>query len=248
MELTQGASVLLYTVVFACAVLRGITGFGFAIAAVPVISLFLPPEISVAYITLLQALIGLYDVPTCRKEAHWSSVSWFSISSLVGIPLGVYLLTMLDGNIVRIVIAGVVIFAVIGLISKRGLPIKANIRSAIPCGVFGGLFAGLASMPGPPAILYFLGSGIAPVQARASMIIFFFFTSLIAIPFLYAAELIDKAMLIYAVLGLPIFIAGSKVGEMIFKRTSDIGYKKISIVLLIITALLTALKGISGLL
>jgi len=248
MELTLSKGVLLYSVVFACAVLRGITGFGFAIAAVPVISLFMTPETSVAYITLLQALIGLYDVPTSSKEAHWPSVSWFSLSSLAGIPVGVYLLTKLDENIVRIVIAGVVILAVIGLVNKRGLPIQANVKSAISCGTFGGLFAGLASMPGPPAVLYFLGSGIAPAQARASMIIFFFFTSLIAIPFLYSAGLIDKNLALYAVLGLPIFIAGGKIGEEIFKRTSDIGYKKLSIALLVVTALLTAFKGLSGLL
>lgn len=247
MELTLWSSVLLYTIVFFCAVLRGITGFGFAIAAVPVISLFLSPEITVAYITLLQALIGFYDVPISGKNAHWPSVSWFSVSSIIGIPIGVYLLTMLDDNVVRIIIAGVVFLAILGLTSKRGLPIKANAKSAIPCGMFGGLFAGLASMPGPPAVLYFLGSGIKPAQARASMIIFFFFTSLIALPFLYSAGLIDNAMFIYAVIGLPIFVAGGKVGEIIFERTSDIGYKKISIILLIITALLAAIKGITGL-
>lgn len=247
MELTLWSGLGLYVIVFACAVLRGITGFGFAIAAVPVISLFMSPEITVAYITLLQALIGLYDVPTIGKEAHWPSVTWFSVSSLLGIPLGVYLLTMLDGNIVRILIAGVVLIAILGLVSKKGLPLKANAKSAIPCGISGGLFAGLASMPGPPAVLYFLGSGIPPAQARASMIIFFFFTSVIALPFLYQAGLIDLAMLGYSVIGLPVFILGGKVGAMIFARTSDIGYKKISIVLLIITALLTAVKGITGL-
>lgn len=247
MELTLLSGVLLYVIVFACAVLRGITGFGFAIAAVPVISLFMSPELTVAYITLLQALIGLYDVPTCYKKAHWPSVGWLSVSSIVGIPIGVYLLTMLDDNVVRILIAGVVILAILGLISKKGLPLKANAKSAIPCGVFGGLFAGLASMAGPPTVLYFLGSGIKPAQARASMILFFFFTSLITIPFLYQAELIDNTMFIYALIGLPVFIIGGKIGELIFKRTSDIGYKKISIILLIITALLAAIKGITGL-
>lgn len=53
--------------VFAAAVLRGITGFGFALAAVPLISLVLAPVQGAAIAILLQCMIGFGTL--CRSVA-----------------------------------------------------------------------------------------------------------------------------------------------------------------------------------
>lgn len=52
--------------VLAAGFLRGLTGFGFALAAVPAMSFFLPPSQAVAMAVLLQSLAGLKDSVTLR--------------------------------------------------------------------------------------------------------------------------------------------------------------------------------------
>ncbi|HEY0420739.1 MAG TPA: hypothetical protein VGC80_14575, partial [Acetobacteraceae bacterium] len=42
-------------------VLRGFTGFGFALAAVPLTSLVLPPGLVVASVLVMQAVVGFRD-------------------------------------------------------------------------------------------------------------------------------------------------------------------------------------------
>ena len=44
--------------VFAASVLRGFTGFGFGLAAVPLLSLVLPPAQVVPFVVVLQVVVG----------------------------------------------------------------------------------------------------------------------------------------------------------------------------------------------
>ena len=45
--------------VFAAALLRGFTGFGFGLAAVPLLSLALPPAKVVPFVVTLQVIVGV---------------------------------------------------------------------------------------------------------------------------------------------------------------------------------------------
>ena len=55
----------------AAAVVRGLTGFGFALAAVPAMSLFLPPSQAVTMAVLLQCAVGFRD--TIRMRGTWET-------------------------------------------------------------------------------------------------------------------------------------------------------------------------------
>ncbi|HTC08195.1 MAG TPA: hypothetical protein VK726_05405 [Acetobacteraceae bacterium] len=59
---------------FCAALLRGFTEFGFAIAAVPLLSLGLPPAQVVPLSALLQILASLIDLRT----TDWRSLAWLS--------------------------------------------------------------------------------------------------------------------------------------------------------------------------
>ena len=67
LEQTLGISLiefgLILTVTASAAVLRSFTGFGFALAAVPVYSLFLPPTQAVVLSASLALAIGIQTLP-----------------------------------------------------------------------------------------------------------------------------------------------------------------------------------------
>ena len=56
--------------VFAASVLRGFTGFGFGLAAVPLLSLALPPARVVPFVVVLQVIIGLAGVLIGRRASR----------------------------------------------------------------------------------------------------------------------------------------------------------------------------------
>ena len=60
-ELSAGAWLAATGAILFAAVLRGFTGFGFALAAVPLASLVMPPSRTVAAVLVMQLAIGLRD-------------------------------------------------------------------------------------------------------------------------------------------------------------------------------------------
>src|SRR3954471_22642447 len=95
--------------VFAAAILRGFTGFGFGLAAVPLLSLALPPAQVVPLVVALQVIVGTGGL----REA-WPDCDWISVRRLIpGVPLGVTILAVLTPDPVRLLIGGLIAFSVL---------------------------------------------------------------------------------------------------------------------------------------
>ena len=232
--------------VFAAAVLRGLTGFGFALAAVPMMSLVIAPGQAVAIAILLQSYIGLRDVVSLRGLANWRSLGLLAAGAIFGTPIGIWLLTLLDPDAMRVLLAGIVLIGLVALIAKVRLP--AGKGPALGAGFAAGLFSGLAAMPGPPAIAYFLGRAQNAVTTRASLMVFFFLTSIMALPGLVVTDQIDRATFLFSLIAFPALLIGTWAGGFAFRRLNEGGYRMAAIALLALTAVLTAARGIGGLL
>lgn len=231
-------------IVFASAVLRGLTGFGFALAAVPMMSLAIAPESAVTITILLQAIVGLRDIVLVRRSVDWRSLSRLSVGALIGTGPGILLLATLDASWLRIMLA-VVVCASLPVILRRpsGGP-HATTRLALPSGALSGFFGGAAAMPGPPAIFYFLHVAAPAAVMRASLMVFFFATSLIAIPGLYAVDLLGTDQLLTALVALPFMLLGTTAGGFAFSRTSESQYRRASILVLVAVALAAGVRGL----
>lgn len=68
--ITPGALIATGFAVLAASLLRGFTGFGFALAAVPLLGIFMPPAEAVPVAVGLQFLASTMDFPRARKEGH----------------------------------------------------------------------------------------------------------------------------------------------------------------------------------
>ena len=136
------------TMVFAAALIRGFTGFGFSIAAVPLLSLILPPAKAVPIVLVLQLLVSLNGFRGAVRICDWRSIRALAIGAVIGTPLGVWCLAHLPQAPVRLCIAGIVLGAV-GVLSRgmRMAVAPTGVRM-LPFGAVSGLFNGLAGMPG----------------------------------------------------------------------------------------------------
>src|SRR6185295_47035 len=74
--------------VFAAALLRGFTGFGFGLAAVPLLSLALPPAQVVPFVVVLQVIVGVGGLRGAARQCDWPAVAMLCPGTVLGIPLG----------------------------------------------------------------------------------------------------------------------------------------------------------------
>ncbi|WP_158966814.1 sulfite exporter TauE/SafE family protein [Chachezhania sediminis] len=231
----------------AAAVVRGLTGFGFALAAVPAISFFLPPAEAVTIAVLLQCAVGCRDTFTMRGTWDTPVLKRLIAGAVIGTPFGVTLLLWLDPTMLRIAIALLILIGLAVLLRKPKGPRKPpSLGLATLTGAVAGLCGGFAAMPGPPAVAYFLTTDLPAARARASMIIFFFATSLMTIPGLIWGGLITVHTLAMTAVALPLMLFGTWFGGRLFERTSETGFRRLAMLVLLATALASGARGLAA--
>ena len=234
--------------ILAASVLRGFTGFGFAVVAVPLASLVLPPQPVVAAALLMQAAIGARDCFAERGRADWRSVRRLTAGAVIGTPIGLLALAFAPIAWVRLGLGGLVVVATFITwrpIRHRGPPARPW---AVFAGVCSGISSGLAAMSGPPAIVYFLAAENDRVLVRSSLMVYFPLVSLLALPPAWFGGLVGMEAAIIAAFGLPIMIAGGWAGTWLFRRYGQTAYRPTAIISLALTAVAAMARGLAGLL
>jgi len=226
--------------------LRGFTGFGLALFAVPALTLVAEPIEAVPCVILLQVIAGLQLLPRTWRDADWRALAPLLAAALLATPLGTLLLDDVAADPMRAVIGAVVLLAVVLLgrgVAARDEP-GLGVKLAI--GAVSGLLNGSTAMAGPPVIVYFLATQRTAAASRASLLMYFFVLSLAGAVSVSAAGLVTARTLLLAALMFPAVVAGNALGDRFFGRASPDVYRRIALAVLTLLALLALLRAVLG--
>ena len=219
------------------AFVRGLAGFGMAILLVPVLGLAIPPTEAVVTSNWLGIFIGLVGL---RAILGASERSAFTIASLamVATPLGVWLLSVTDPALARLLIAlvALVAFALV-LLPKRPDGHRPSGIETGGTGIACGVLTGFAGMPGVPVVPFYLRRHIAPQLARASMMTIFLATSVAGVGSAVALQVATWRELLLASLLFPAVLIGNWLGNKAFGKVSDTAWRTFVGVVLGLSAL-----------
>ncbi len=233
--------------IFAAGILRGFTGFGFALAAVPLASLFLPPRLVVACVLIMQTAIGLRDCVRELPRGDRGVVGWLAFGALFGTPFGVAALALLPQPVIRLALGAIVGIAVLASWQQQPSERAGSPRLALAAGVISGVCNGLAAMAGPAAIVYFLTFEKRVVVMRSSLMAYFPIASAAALPFAWYSGLLTMETVVLAACGMPLMVVGGWLGAFWFRRLGGGAYRRIALGALCFTALASILRGIAAL-
>lgn len=223
-------------IVFGAAFFRGLTGFGYAILAVPLVSLVAPPITAVIMAILMQLIIGPFGMRSAVKVINIPMVTKIAALSCLLTPAGLWLLDMVSADIARLVITTIAIGSFLAFMMKRPAELNEAPLHILLVGSLSGLLNGFAAMPGPPVILHFVRKGVAPAVARGSMITIFFAAATMATAIAFWRGMIDEQVLILSALACPLMIGGNQLGAKFFGSVSEPVWRGFVIVLLGIAA------------
>lgn len=234
-------------VVFAIAVLRGFTGFGFALVAVPLLSLVLEPVVAVPIVLLLEVVASLQLLPGVWRAVHWRAVLLLAAGAALGTPLGLHALAALPPDLMRGIIAGVVLATAVLL--ATGLRFRATPRRwmTVAAGLLSGLLNGGAAMSGPPIVLFFLASPTAISVGRASLVLYFLLTDMIGAGLAAASGLVTPDLVLLAGLLVPVLFVGQAIGTRLFREERQTSYRTVSIAVLVLASGFAAARMVADL-
>ncbi|HVY50097.1 MAG TPA: sulfite exporter TauE/SafE family protein [Devosia sp.] len=237
----------LLLVAFGAGILRGYTGFGFALAAVPALTVILDPADMVPAVTLITLLGGLQLVVKVWRQADWPSVWLLLAGAVLGLPFGVIMLRDLPADLMRAFIGLVVLAAV--LLLWRGFSFSAAPTKAtrLALGVLSGLLNSSTSMGGPPVIIFFLASPAGAAVGRASLLVYFFLLSWVTLGSAALGGLLTLQVLLLTILMLPAMSLGNWVGAHLFTRSTAHTYRRVALIVLASVAAVAIARALAGL-
>jgi len=228
--------ILLSLSVFVAGVVRGYSGFGFAMIAAVTLSAGLSPREAVPIILVLDIVTGIWLLPKAWRDVDLKSLSWLAAGAVVGIPVGVQLLSGIPVKPMRITISLVTMAA--ALMLWYGFSLKKMLRKpgTVATGLVSGILTGSTTIGGPPVILFYLSSPTSAAVSRASLIAFFAGGDLFAFSISIFHGLVTTDILKTAALFLIPLCAGLAVGSRFFVKSQMDARKKILILLMVLSS------------
>jgi hypothetical protein len=213
--------------------LRGFSGFGGSIFAVPLLSIVYDPAVAVA-VMLGAGTIGTPQlIPGALPLTQWRETLPLIVLTLVATPIGTYVLLTGDPDMIR---RGIGIFVLLAALlmmwgwSWRG-PRTHGISGFV--GVVSGIVTGLAGMGGSIATLYLISSSQPVAVIRANLIIIIGAMNVIGFGYLIAGGALTASTLVNVAIFTPTYIFSIWIGTRIFRGTSDVMYRRLALWLLI---------------
>jgi len=222
--------------VLTAAVIRGYSGFGFAMVAVTGMSLVMPPTLAVPVVLILDVAASIQLLPQVWRDISWVSLRCLFVGSVAAIPLGVFLLSSLPEVPMRVGISILVLATAILLARGFALKRMPGWSFTLGVGVLCGIFNGAAAIGGPPAVLFYLSSPAGVSVSRASMIVYFLGIDLVTLAMAAHRQLVTVQTLYLAGACLIPLIAGIALGSRIFQRIDEALFRRNVIYLLIALA------------
>jgi len=158
-------------VVFAGYALRGATGFGAGVVAIPMLALVMPLNVVIPVITTLGIFASLGQSLQEFRYLDWRALRGLALPSALGLALGLWLFASLDqALLLRVFAAFIIVYGLWSLVPRApatGVPPRALAAAA---GSAGGLVATLfGGMAGPFYAIYLRALNLDKRRFRASM-------------------------------------------------------------------------------
>ena len=205
----QLSSLLAVLITFAGGFVRGYTGFGSGLVMTPLFAILWGPVDAVAITTGVGLLATLQLAAPAARLANWKDVIPMLVTTILLVPFGAALLVSLDPELVKKIIA--VLVMLMALISIRGWTYRGP-RGVVPSmisGAISGFINGISSVGGPAMVLYFLAIPETVRVQRANIIIVMSFTGACLLASLLVAGVVTATVFIYiGMLAIPSFAAG----------------------------------------
>jgi len=235
-------------VIFLAYLVRGISGFGSALVAVPLLAHFLPLTLVVPWIATIDVLAAVALTHSGMKGGHvrWPEIGWLLPAAGIGILVGIQLLVKLEpAPLLTALGLFVGAFGVRTLLGLRGDRPVSRLW-ALPAGILGGGIGAVFATGGPPFVIYLTHRLSDKSELRATMSgLFLIEGSLRVGGMMLAGLLLQDGMGGYLLASLPLMAAGLWVGHHIHLGLSQ-RQMAAAIGLLLIASGLSLLARVAG--
>lgn len=219
---------------------RGFTGFGFAMVFMPLASVVLGPVAALGLIWFIDLPFALPIAARSAKQAEWREILPLLLTATLALPAGIWLLIWLDRETMRWVLATLVLIAVALMASGWRYHGRPTVPLSLGVGALSGLFNGMASIGGMPLAVFWLGAQRNDRhKTRANLQTFFGVSTLISGAVLWWKGILTGDALMMAVPLFAIYGVGLWAGTHGFRLASEDTFRRGAYLVIFLSALIS---------
>jgi uncharacterized membrane protein YfcA len=232
---------LIIVIAFAATLFRSTFGFGEALIAVPLLSLFLPVETAVPLAVMMSILVALVVLIHDHSKVHFQSAKWLILFAALGIPVGLVILFYGNEVIIKSALGIIIIlYAFYSLLGKNSFRLEKDSKLWLfICGFLSGIFGGAYGVNGPPLVVYGNLRHWDAQYFRATLQAYFFPAGLLSMIGYISKGLIDQNVVLHFTYSIPAIIPAIFLGRYLNKKIKgDAFYRYVYIGLILIGSVL----------
>jgi uncharacterized membrane protein YfcA len=222
-----------------------VAGFGFALLAMPIMTLALPVDRSLVIVTLLASVTTLVQAIALRAHADRVLARRLAVASFAGMPVGLTVLNVVDDTPLRVALGTSVLVATAMLARQVSL---AHVGPGLDAGA--GFLSGVLSTSlgtnGPPIVFDLQSRGLDPDRFRATIQTVFAAGNLVAVPLFVANGTVTVDGLTGAVIAVPAWLTGLVLGRPARRHVAGPRFRVLVLSLLTAAGASTITFALSG--
>lgn len=226
--------------------INGLAGFGTALFALGFWLHVLPPAEAVSLAVVMSVLSGLPGAWMVRRSIADKPIrlACFLLPALLGIPLGVALLSVINPVVLKVVIASFLILYGGFFAFRQSLP---TIKGSTPVkdgviGFAGGVLGGAAGLSGALPTMWCAMRPWSKEETRAVTQPYNVLVLFIAALLLAFNGVFDQAGIIRIAIVLPVTLLFAYIGMRVFRRLTDQAFRRLLIVLMLVAGVVLMVR------
>ncbi|MFZ2287232.1 MAG: sulfite exporter TauE/SafE family protein [Bacteroidales bacterium] len=240
---TAGNILALSMIIFIASVVRGFTGFGLALVAVPLIQFLMPVTDTAVFIALINFIFSVLYYRRSKTIVKGQPLGTMALWTGIGVAAGTVILKFVNPAVIQLIWGVLIIFIVVALVRGLALNIRSDRMAMTLSGLFGGVLAGATGITGPPVAIILSSMKTPKEKFNAVISIFIFFAVSYALVFYLVSGLMRAETLWLALCCVPALLAGLYTGDRLVSRISQNAFTTVVYVVLVIMGILTLFNG-----
>lgn len=216
-------------------VLKGATGAGAPLIAVPLLAMLYDVPLAVALFTLPNLLSNVWQGWRFRAHQVSPALTWgFALAGALGAGVGTFMLVSLPSDWLLLGVAGAVFLYIAFRLARPdwALDLGVAARLAAPAGFAGGVLQGAVGVSAPVSISFLNATRMDRAAFIATIAVFFAAMAIVQIPLLVAWDVLTPARSLVSALAIFPLMAGMPVGAFLARRMSKQFFDRLILVLL----------------
>jgi len=229
--------------VLVAAAAQQLAGFGFALMAMPVLSVLVGPKDAVAISAVASLAGGAVMAYRLRPLIDRPVLLRLVCGALPGLPIGVIGLRRLPEDPLRVAV-GVVVLVMVGVLAtgvrRRARGPKAEVLAGFASGILGTSIG----ISGPPVVVVLQAGGQEQHAFRATIVAFFVVSNVVTLPLVLLSGAVDTGRWPAAAAAVPAALVGTLAVERVASRVPPDRFRRLVLALLVVAALVTLASAV----